>query len=136
MENKIITELKYTKKQLLEQLKFVEQQISSAQNKFISEKLELKRQQLRIINKDYIDIFGENQHIRKKLFTRIDELPSYDLSRGLILKLNNLHLYYLWQVVTKPEFYYQREDKLGLNYTCKLKNDIENMGLFLGMKIY
>lgn len=135
MKNKLITELKQKRQTLLNELQIIEQQISMAQNELVSEKLELKRQQLRIINNDYIDIFGDNRHIRKKLFTRLDELPSYDLSRGLILKLNNLNLFYLWQVVTRPEFYYQREDKLGINYTSKLKNDIENMGLFLGMKI-
>ena len=54
------------------------------------------------------------------------------ISYGLNKRLNELGIFYVWQIMLRTEKYFQ--DHIGGKETSKLKNHLAENGLYLGMR--
>ena len=57
---------------------------------------------------------------------------SFFISYGLNKRLNELGIFYVWQIMLRTEKYFQ--DHIGGKETAKLKNHLAENGLYLGMR--
>lgn len=135
MESTNLNLLKRRRKEIEAELQELIKNISDYENIQLEQKFEHEHQKLEKINQDYFNVFGDNYTLHRRLFTPISRLGYNGFTVGLTKRLEKLNLYYLWQVVTVTELEFKQSNMLGEHYTCKLKEEVEKMGLFLGMKL-
>lgn len=135
MENIEFRKFNELKKSYIAKIKEIDAQMAIFKTNLLQEKAKCRKKELKIINEEYINVFGSNQRLINLLFNRIDE-QSFYFSHGLTSKLKDLGIFYIWQIVLKSEEYYNQKEALGLKLTSRLKKDLKEKGLYLGMKLY
>lgn len=134
MENTTISELKKQRNFYLEKISELNRQIAEHQTQILKEKYKAAKKELKAVNRDYINVFSGNPYLTQKLFSKIDEI-SFFFSHGLITRLKNNGIFYIWQIVIHTEEYYRQPKVLGTIMTTKLKRDLAENGLYFGMKL-
>lgn len=135
MESITYGELIKQRKFHLEKIAELNQQIADYQTSRLTEKYQIKKNELQYINEDYAKVFRGDPYLNRLLFTRIEDF-SFWFPCGLIAKLKELHIYYVWQIVIRPEEFYQQDIALNFALTEKLKKNLAEKGLYFGMKLH
>lgn len=83
------------------------------------------------VNREFFNFFGGDPFLNKKLMAPVRNM-SFFISYGLNKRLNELGIFYVWQIMLRTEKYFQ--DHIGGKETAKLKNHLAENGLYLGMR--
>lgn len=90
-----------------------------------------KNEVLQQVNREFFNFFGGDPFLNKKLMAPVRNMSLF-ISYGLNKRLNELGIFYVWQIMLRTEKYFQ--DHIGGKETFKLKNHLAENGLYLGMR--
>lgn len=131
IENATYAQLLQLRRTYRKDLNQIENKIAEHRTKQLFVKSQKQKELLQQLNHEFFNFFGGDPFLNQRLMTPVKNM-SFFISRELKKKLNNLGIFYVWQIMLRPEKYFQ--ETLGLASTSKLKNHLAENGLYLGMR--
>ncbi len=131
IENATYAQLLYLRRSYRQDLAAVEAKIAEHRTRQLFARKQKQNEVLQQVNREFFNFFGGDPFLNKKLMAPVRNM-SFFISYGLNKRLNELGIFYVWQIMLRTEKYFQ--DHIGGKETAKLKNHLAENGLYLGMR--
>lgn len=131
IENATYTQLLRLRRSYRQNLAAIEAKIAEHRTQQLFARTQKQNKVLQQVNREFFNFFGGDVFLNKKLMSPVKNI-SFFISPKLNKRLNELGIFYVWQIMLRTEKYFQ--DYLGRQETSKLKNHLAENGLYLGMR--
>ena len=131
IENATYAQLLYLRRSYRQDLAAIEAKIAEHRTRQLFVRKQKQNEVLQQVNREFFNFFGGDPFLNKKLMAPVRNM-SFFISYGLNKRLNELGIFYVWQIMLRTEKYFQ--DHIGGKETSKLKNYLAENGLYLGMR--
>ena len=131
IENATYAQLLYLRRSYRQDLAAIEAKIAEHRTRQLFVRKQKQNEVLQQVNREFFNFFGGDPFLNKKLMAPVRNM-SFFISYGLNKRLNELGIFYVWQIMLRTEKYFQ--DHIGGKETSKLKNHLAENGLYPGMR--
>lgn len=118
IENATYAQLLHLRRSYRQDLAAVEAKIAEHRTRQLFARKQKQNEVLQQVNREFFNFFGGDPFLNKKLMAPVRNM-SFFISYGLNKRLNELGIFYVWQIMLRTEKYFQ--DHIGGKETAKLK---------------
>ena len=130
-ENATYAQLLHLRRAYRQDLAEIEAKIAEHRTRQLLVRQQQQSQIMQKVNNEFFNFFGGDPFLNKKLMTPVRNM-SFFISYGLNKRLNELGIFYVWQIMLRTEKYFQ--ERIGGRETYKLKSHLAENGLYFGMR--
>lgn len=121
IENATYAQLLYLRRSYRQDLAAIEAKIAEHRTRQLFVRKQKQNEVLQQVNREFFNFFGGDPFLNKKLMAPVRNMSLF-ISYGLNKRLNELGIFYVWQIMLRTEKYFQ--DHIGGKETSKLKNHL------------
>ena len=117
IENATYAQLLYLRRSYRQDLAAIEAKIAEHRTRQLFVRKQKQNEVLQQVNREFFNFFGGDPFLNKKLMAPVRNM-SFFISYGLNKRLNELGIFYVWQIMLRTEKYFQ--DHIGGKETSRL----------------